>query len=87
MKKHKKEPIPQEFSTLEEAGEFWDAHSAADYWDDMENVEFEINIQDRRYAVLLDDAVYHAVESLAATKGVQPDAFLNEFLRQELVHA
>lgn len=87
MKERKKEPIPQEFNTLEEAGEFWDTHSAVDYWDDMEDVELEVNIQDRRFAVLLEDAIYQTVERLAATKGVRPDTFLNEFLRQELVHA
>ena len=87
MEKHKREPVPGEFKSLEEAGEFWDTHSAADYWDDMEEVILEVDIQDRRFVVLLEDAVYHVVEELAATRGVQPDAFVNEFLRQELVRA
>jgi hypothetical protein len=52
----------------------------------MEDVELEFNIQDRRFAVLLEDAVYHAVEELAATRGIQLDMFVNEFLRRELVH-
>ena len=86
MEKRKKEPIPEEFKTLEEAGEFWDTHSASDHWDQMEDVVLEVEIRDRRFAVLLEDAVYHAVEELAATKGVQPDTFLNEYLRRELVH-
>ena len=85
MEKHKKKPIPEEFKTLEEAGEFWDTQSAADHWDQMEDVAIEVEIQDRRFSVLLEDAVYHAVEELASTKGVQLDAFLNEFLRKELV--
>ena len=87
MKEREREPIPEEFKTLEEAGEFWDTHSAADFWDDMEEVALEANIQDRLFVVLLEDAVYHVVEELAATRGVQPDAFVNEFLRQELVSA
>jgi hypothetical protein len=87
MEKGEREPIPKEFKTLEEAGEFWDTHSAADYWDDMEEVALEVDIHDRRFVVLLEDAVYHVVEELAATQGVQPDAFVNEFLRQELVRA
>jgi hypothetical protein len=53
----------------------------------MEEVALEVDIQDRRFVVLLEDAVYHVVEELAATQGVQPDAFVNEFLRQELVRA
>lgn len=87
MSKKSIDLIPGESKTLEGAGEFWNSHSAADYWDDMEEVILEVDIQDRRFVVLLEDAVYHAVEELAATRGVQPDAFVNEFLRQELVRA
>ena len=85
MEKRKKVPIPEQFKTLEEAGEFWDTQSAANLWDQMEDVAMEVDIQDRRFSVLLEDAVYHAVEELAATRGVQLDTFLNEFLRRELV--
>jgi hypothetical protein len=87
MEKRERESIPERFKTLDEAGEFWDTRSAADYWDDMEEVVLEVDIKDRRFVVLLEDAVYHAVEELAAARGVQPDAFVNEFLRQELVRA
>jgi len=27
-----KEPIPEEFTTLKEAAEFWDKHDLTDYW-------------------------------------------------------
>jgi hypothetical protein len=39
MVENKRDPLPEHFNTLEEAGEFWDTHSAADYWDEMEEVE------------------------------------------------
>ncbi len=87
MERHKTDPIPKEFDSFEDAGEFWDAHSAADYWDDMVDVALEVEIQDRRFVVLLEDSVYHAVEELAATRGIQPDTLVNEFLRQELARA
>lgn len=87
MAKHEKEPIPETFKSLKDAGEFWDAHSAADYWDEMEDVECEVDIQDRCFAVLLDDVVYHAVEEMAATQGIPPDSFVNQLLRRELVNA
>ena len=85
MEKRKKRPIPEGFKTLEEAGEFWDTQSAANHWDQMEDVTMEVDIRERSFSVLLEDAVYRAVEELASTKGVQLDAFLNEFLRKELV--
>ena len=36
-------PIPEEFASAEEAGEFWDHHSTADYDDLMEDVEMELS--------------------------------------------
>jgi hypothetical protein len=65
----------------------WDTHSAADYWEDMEEAVLDVDIQDRRFVVLLEDAVYHAVKELATSQGVLPDTFLNEYLREELVRA
>jgi predicted DNA binding CopG/RHH family protein len=87
MERHETDPIPKEFESLEDAGEFWDTHSAADYWDDMVDVALEVEIRDRRFVVLLEDSVYHAIEELAATRGIQPDTLVNEFLRQELARA
>lgn len=87
MRKVKREPIPKEFRTLRQAGEFWDTHSAADYWDQMEDVKMEVDIQSRRFAVLLDDAVYRAAQQRAKTKHISPDEFINQVLRKELTHA
>ncbi|MBI3536950.1 MAG: hypothetical protein HY070_05265, partial [Chloroflexi bacterium] len=53
-KKTKRTPIPKEFRSLEEAGAFWDTHSAAEYGDQMEDVEMQVDIQKRRFVVLLD---------------------------------
>ena len=52
-KNHKKEPIPAEFQSYQEAGEFWDTHSAVDYWDEMEDVKCDVDIQVSKGAVLL----------------------------------
>jgi hypothetical protein len=87
MKRRDREPIPEEFDSLEQAGEFWDTHSAADYWDEMEDVSLEVDIEEHRFAVLLEDRVYYALEKAAATQGVPPDTLLNELLRRELSHS
>lgn len=38
-----REPLPDEFSSLEEIQEFWARHSSADYEDEMEPVEMELS--------------------------------------------
>jgi len=85
MDELERDPIPEEFPSLEAAGEFWDTHSAADYWDLMEDVEFKVDIQRRRFAVYLDSSVYQIVEQVAATRKVPPDDLVNQLLRQELL--
>jgi len=87
MKKTKREPIPKEFRSLEEAGEFWDTHSAADYWDQMEDVDMQVDIKERRFVVLLDDAVYSAARAQAKAKHVSPNEFINQMLRKELTRS
>ncbi len=85
MQNREREPIPEEFKSLAEAGEFWDTHSAADYWDEMEDVEVEVDLQGRRFAVALDNDVYRVIERMAAAQQVSLDDFVNQFLHRELV--
>ncbi len=59
MNENKIDPIPEEFATLEEAGEFWDTHSAADYWDEMEEVDIEINLQRRVFLIPISQPTYN----------------------------
>ena len=51
MDENKKTPIPEHFSSAEEAGAFWDTHSAADYWDEMEEVEMEFDLRERIFLI------------------------------------
>ncbi len=57
MTANKKDPIPESFDSIEEAGQFWDTHSAADYWDEMEEVEMEFDLQKRTFFVPIADEV------------------------------
>jgi hypothetical protein len=40
-KKRKRDPLPEEFGSLEEAGEFWDTHDSTDYEEYMKDVRVE----------------------------------------------
>ncbi len=61
-----KDPLPDEFSSIEEIQEFWDQHSSADYEDEMKPVEMELSdhlktkIESRKLSQLLGRRVrYH----------------------------
>ena len=40
-----RDPIPENFDSVEAAIEFWDTHSVADYWDLMEDVNIRFDIK------------------------------------------
>jgi len=44
MVAHKKDPIPESFSSPESAGDFWDTHSLADYENKTKKVEIDFQI-------------------------------------------
>lgn len=55
MNDKKVDPIPAEFSSYEEAAEFWDTHDTTDYPENFETVSVESNLRRRHYEVDSDD--------------------------------
>ncbi len=51
------DPIPDEFSSYEEAAEFWDSHDTTDYPDAFETVEVEAEFKARRYQIDVDEDI------------------------------
>ncbi len=44
-----RDPLPEEFSSEEEAGEFWDTHSLTDYEEFLEPVELDVDLTGRHF--------------------------------------
>jgi len=84
MDENKIDPIPEEFTSLEEAGEFWDTHSAADYWDEMEEMEMEFDIQRRTFLVPVNNEAYHRLRKKAKVEKRSVEEMLDILLEREL---
>ena len=79
-----RDPLPEEFNSLAEAGEFWDTHSTADYEELMEDVSVEINLTgkpSRYYAVAQDIATQ--LQSVAEQQGVSTQTLINLWLQEK----
>ncbi len=46
-RKKQRDPIPERFTSMAEAAEFWDTHDLADYWDATTEVDFEVDLKRR----------------------------------------
>jgi hypothetical protein len=61
--KRSRDPIPQEFKTVEEAAEFWDTHSLADYEDLLEDVDIDVDLQRWVHLVAIEPELRPEVNS------------------------
>jgi hypothetical protein len=77
------EPIPDEFSSIEEAAEFWDTHSLADYWDQTREVEIEVQAPRRQWIPLAAGLADKTAEK-ARQEGVSVETLVNLWVAERL---
>ncbi len=90
MKKSKKktrDPLPEEFSSAEEAGEFWDTHSGADYEMHMKETHFHVELKRRAHDVRVTDNLLREVRKIARQSGVATETLVNLWLQEKVAAA
>lgn len=65
-----RDPLPESFSTLDEAGEFWDTHSSADYEDEMEAVDVEVDLSASKVYCAIESDLARRLREQARREGV-----------------
>ncbi len=83
--KKKIDPIPEEFSSYEEAAEFWDKHDITRYLQSSRPVKVISELRGRRYEIQIDETVAQVLRKAARKKGITPSRLANDLLRQRLV--
>ncbi len=78
--------LPEEFSSYEEAGEFWDTHDATDYLDQMKAVQTDARLEARHFDIEVDADIIALLRDRAAAKDLPASRLANELLRKELVN-
>lgn len=83
-KNKKRDPMPSPEAHLEEVIEFWDTHSTADYEDEMEDVSFEIDLQEEIFTVAIIPELVDLMERQAKARGVTTETLVNLWLAEKL---
>ncbi|MBU1486582.1 BrnA antitoxin family protein [bacterium] len=81
----KKDRLPEEFSSYEEAGKFWDTHDSTDYLECMTPVEVDVRLDRRHFEINVDEEVVRALEKRALSEHISASKLANSLLRRELV--
>lgn len=79
--------IPDNFSSVEEAVNFWDTHDTTDYLDDFETTTVETELQQRHFEVEIDEDLIPILSQKAQQKGVKINYLVNEMVRQALSYS
>jgi len=82
-KNKKREPIPENFASIEEAAAFWDEHSLADYWDQTHDVEVGVRAPRRQWIPLASNLAQQAIER-AQKEGVSVETLVNLWVAERL---
>jgi hypothetical protein len=82
--KKQPDPLPEHFSSLEEAAEFWDTHDSGDYEEYFEDVECEVEIKHRVYEVEVDSDLFEKVSHIARQQRLSPERLINRWLWEKV---
>ena len=86
MSKSKKhiDPIPEHFSSIEEAAEFWDNHSLADYWDQTKEVHFDVEINKEPKYIALESKLAKRINEVAKKQKISAETLVNLWIAEKL---
>lgn len=76
--------LPEEFGSLEKAGEFWDTHSSSDYEADMKEAHFEVDLKRRAHEVRLTNQLWREMRKIARKQGVATETLVNLWLQEKI---
>ncbi|MBS1790547.1 MAG: hypothetical protein JST85_22695 [Acidobacteria bacterium] len=82
--KKERDPIPENFKSVEEAAEFWDSHDLGDYWDLTTEANFDVDIKRRVFLTDLEPELAKGLAECAHRQGVSTETLINVWLSEKL---
>lgn len=80
----KRDVLPDNFETLADFWDFWDAHSSADYEDVMAPVEAEMALSSSKVYLPVAKDLLGRVRAQARQQGVSAETLVNLWLQERL---
>ena len=75
--------MPDETADIETIIDFWYIHSTADYEDELEDVDFEMDLQEEIYVVRLIPELADIIGRNAKARGVSTETLVNLWLAEK----
>lgn len=79
----RRDPLPEKFSSIEEAADFWDEHSLADYWEQTHEVK-DVKIDLVRQHFRVDALLANKINRIAKRRGISSETLVNLWLQEKV---
>ena len=83
----KRDPLPENFTSLEEFWAFWDTHSTADYEDFMDGIDIEVNFGSSKIYCAVAKDLAAQLRNQARKQGVSSQTLINLWLKEKMTEA
>jgi predicted phosphatase len=83
-KKKQIDPLPDRFTSYDEAAEFWDTHDTTDYLPAFRTVKVVSELRNRHYEIPIEADVMKALSVRARKTGLTLGQLASDLLRQRL---
>lgn len=80
----RREPLPENFRSLEEFWKFSDTHSTADYEELMEDIDVHVDIRSSKIYCPVAKEIIAQLRSQARRQGISTEALINLWLRDKV---
>ena len=78
----RRDPLPEHFKSLEEAGEFWDTHDSGDYEEYFVDVDCKVDLKQR--TIVVDSSLYNQVRAIAKKKRIPTNKLVSRWIKEKL---
>ena len=84
MAKNKKDKLPEQFTSFDEAAEFWDNHDLGDYWENTRPVKARIKIKESPRYIAVEENIAKKLTRIARKRKIAADVLANLWLREKI---
>ncbi len=85
--KVRRDPLPEQFKTIDEFTKFWDTHDTEDYPEAWREVRATVRMKTRKYPrIMLEPTLARQLDKRARAQGVSLNQLVNRLLKETLRH-
>lgn len=79
-----RDPVPEQFESLEEAAAFWDSHDLTEYEDIWKPVELQVRFKATDYVIKLEQQLAERVTETAKSQHMTTESLVHRALEEYL---